>query len=128
VIYFIQDSSTLHIKIGFTGGDVEGRLKQLQTGSAAVLVALAHVGGGKDVESLLHQRLAPSRERGEWFRPTAEVLEIMLGALGARMLASHRGGGEEGWFLHLLELGPRPAPPPVVPEPGMLAGCAVGMT
>lgn len=53
MIYFIQDQNLHHIKIGYTGDDPVGRLKALQTGSAAKLVLLGCVEGSQSEEAEL---------------------------------------------------------------------------
>lgn len=78
MIYFIQDDSTLAIKIGFTDGDPELRLKSLQTGSAGGFHLLATVPGGQADERSLHERFAAARVRGEWFQPSPELLAHIL--------------------------------------------------
>src|SRR5262249_52827739 len=72
--YFIQDEATKLIKIGFTAGTGEGRLGGLQTGCPGKLVLVLEVPGEKQDETAWHQRFASARERGEWFRPVAELL------------------------------------------------------
>jgi hypothetical protein len=74
VIYFIQDRSTLLIKIGYTAAEPIHRLAQLQVGCPGGLVLLCAADGDREKEISLHKQLASSRERGEWFRPTPEVL------------------------------------------------------
>jgi len=78
MIYFIQDQTTLLIKIGFTDGDPLNRLAALQTGNPSGLVLLHTLPGGKTAEADLHARFASARERGEWFRPVPDMLlELM---------------------------------------------------
>lgn len=78
MIYFIQDAAAHLIKIGYTEGDSEGRLKALQTGNPSGLVLLATVPGDKAEERRLHELFAHARDRGEWFRPVPEVLKYLL--------------------------------------------------
>ncbi len=73
-VYFIQDSLTLNIKIGFTDGDPQKRLKSLQTASQGDLVLLTSVPGTSSLEKTLHRRFAASHVRGEWFRPTHDLI------------------------------------------------------
>ncbi len=79
MIYFIQDSGTLLIKIGFTDGYPANRLLALQTGNPSGLVLLKTTEGAKSDEAELHRRFADARERGEWFRPTPELFRFMIG-------------------------------------------------
>lgn len=75
MIYFIQDSSTLLIKIGYTGAsDAESRLKQLQTGCPSGLELLCTSEGTQADERELHERFKTFRERGEWFKPAPQVI------------------------------------------------------
>jgi hypothetical protein len=74
MIYFIRDEATQVIKIGYTAGDGESRLRDLQTGCPGELVVLLEIEGSKQDETAWHQRFAAARERGEWFRPVAELL------------------------------------------------------
>lgn len=78
MIYFIQDQTTLLIKIGYTGNDAEGRLKDFQTGCPSGLVLLLAIPGSKPWETQLHHQFAAYRERGEWFRPAPELLQFIL--------------------------------------------------
>lgn len=78
MIYFIQDSSTLFIKIGRTDGDPENRLKALQTGNPSGLVLLLEIEDEPDLETYLHKVFASYRERGEWFRPGPRLIAYML--------------------------------------------------
>jgi hypothetical protein len=85
MIYFIRDEETLRIKIGFTAGDGEDRLRDLQTGCPGRLVLLFQMEGSKQEEKAWHQRFASARvrDRGEWFYP---VPELMLAIMEAKVL------------------------------------------
>lgn len=78
MIYFIQDQSTYCIKIGFTDGEAMDRLKALQTGCPAGLSLLSTMSGDKSKEKELHAKFADLWERGEWFRPGAELISYLL--------------------------------------------------
>jgi hypothetical protein len=80
VIYFIQDSGTLDIKIGYTATCAETRRATFQTGNPSRLVVLRVVQGEKPDEHRLHQRFAAHRVTGEWFRPAPELLLYLLEA------------------------------------------------
>src|SRR5262245_20648337 len=77
MIYFIRDEATQYIKIGFTAGDSEDRLSDLQTGCPGRLVLLLEMEGSKQLETAWHERFAGARERGEWFRPVPELLQAI---------------------------------------------------
>ncbi len=64
-IYFIGDVRM--IKIGITG-NVEERLRKLQTGNSRQLKILRLVLGDADEEFFFHERFADLRGIGEWFR------------------------------------------------------------
>ena len=68
-VYFI--GSRLGIKIGHTGGAVSERLQKLQTGHPARLEILAVMEGDREVETSIHELLAPSRIYGEFFEVVA---------------------------------------------------------
>jgi hypothetical protein len=74
MIYFGRDEATKLIKIGFTTGEGEDRLRDLQTGCPGPLVLLLQMEGLKQDETAWHERFASVRERGEWFRPAPELL------------------------------------------------------
>lgn len=81
MIYFLQDPTTLEIKIGYTGDETaDGRLSKLQTGNPRDLVLLATMPGDRKVDAALKQRFSPHCVRGEWFLPAPELLEVVLGA------------------------------------------------
>jgi hypothetical protein len=77
VIYFLQDSASCLVKIGFAL-DVQSRVATLQTASPARLVLLACMDGDRHTEARLHQRFASARVRGEWFRPVPTLLSFLL--------------------------------------------------
>lgn len=76
-VYFIEAVGAGLVKIGFTDGDPETRLGQLQTGSAHPL-RLRHTTEGDQLrERRLHARFGHLRQSGEWFRLTVE-LEVWM--------------------------------------------------
>lgn len=79
MIYFIQNATTLNIKIGWTGSDdVRSRLRELQTGSDAPHILLAVCPGSKEAEHELHKRFASAWVMGEWFRPIPELIQLLM--------------------------------------------------
>lgn len=79
MIYFIQDSETLHIKIGFTEADgAEERLRALQTGNSSKLVLLTTIPGNRESESRLHGHYDDLRVRGEWFLPGPLLIQFIV--------------------------------------------------
>lgn len=77
MIYFIRGKQSGLVKIGYTGGDGQSRLAQLQTGSPEELELVATVDGGLDVEKRYHDMFATSRTRGEWFKPTWQLRQLL---------------------------------------------------
>jgi hypothetical protein len=67
IVYFIQDTVSLAIKIGFCLKDPEKRLAALQTGNSNFLRLLGHIPGTESHEKLLHSRFSSFRLSGEWF-------------------------------------------------------------
>lgn len=81
MIYFVVAPNSRSVKIGYTGGDPEKRLAQLQTGCPERLALLGAVDGGVDRERELHQRFALQRLTGEWFRmddALAREIDVIL--------------------------------------------------
>jgi plasmid maintenance system killer protein len=76
-IYFIKSDETKEIKIGYTSGEVEKRLKTLQTGHPHKLQVLATMPGSRDEEKTLHEKFASIRLNGEWFKPHPDLLDFI---------------------------------------------------
>ena len=77
MVYFISDLK--NIKIGYTKGKPENRLKQLNTGSSYQLFLLGYIDGTKNKEKELHKFFNKYRIRqnGEWFIPAKELIEYI---------------------------------------------------
>lgn len=75
MIYYIACTATERLKIGYTRGEPEVRLKQLQTGSAADLRLMACHDGSAETEKWLHNQFNEERLRGEWFEMSERLLE-----------------------------------------------------
>jgi hypothetical protein len=75
-VYFIQNPDTGHIKIG-KSFMVNHRLKVLSKEKESELQLLGVVPGGLNEERGLHLEFDNSRYEGEWFSPTAELLEFI---------------------------------------------------
>jgi hypothetical protein len=69
-VYAIYDGE--YIKIGKTALHPTQRLSQLQTANPRKLTLIAYTSNVR--EKTVHNKLAYSRIRGEWFRPTLQVL------------------------------------------------------
>lgn len=76
MIYFIQAGDGGPVKIGFcrTRAGVRRRLKGFQTSHAQELYLLGVHPGDLDDEQALHRAFRAAHIRGEWFRPTTDVL------------------------------------------------------
>lgn len=78
-VYFMQGESGGPIKIGKTT-DVDARRAGVQTGHPDLLRVLAVVSGELDEEKRLHLRFRKSRLKGEWFKPTPDLLAHIAAA------------------------------------------------
>ena len=76
MIYFISDDQG-RVKIGYTSGMPEDRLKQLQTGNSDKLSLLTSMRGSRIEELKIHTALNPYRLIGEWFRNEGAVNEFV---------------------------------------------------
>lgn len=83
VVYFIQNTDTLKVKIG-TSSNLDARLRALQSASGSKLQVLAAIRGGEPLEKAFHLRFASHRAQGEWFnwspdfsRCLSEVLQTI---------------------------------------------------
>lgn len=65
VIYFARCGD--HIKIGFTRGTPEKRLKGLSTASPFPVELVASMPGSQELERELHERFGEFHTKGEWF-------------------------------------------------------------
>lgn len=77
-IYFIQVGDDGPIKIGCAKNPFE-RLSSLQCANHEVLSLRAIYQGYAFEEKQIHEEFAGARIRGEWFHPTAELLEHVAG-------------------------------------------------
>jgi hypothetical protein len=65
VVYFARCGE--HIKIGFTRGRPEKRLKGLATANPSPIELVATMPGCPELEHELHERFSAYRTKGEWF-------------------------------------------------------------
>lgn len=72
-VYFLQCESSGLIKIGYSS-NVPARLSAIQTGSPTAIRLLATEDGGIEREGQLHSAFAVEWVRGEWFRPSEDLL------------------------------------------------------
>lgn len=78
-VYFIapEQRPPDRVKIGFTSGNPEARLANMQTGSPERLRVLAYVQADKSLEGMLHEAFAPLRLHGEWFALDGKLLALV---------------------------------------------------
>lgn len=76
-VYFIADEDGF-IKIGHAR-NVGSRLQSLQTASRQALRVVGSTPGSISDEKALHAKFASAHVRGEWFRPTAELVAYVAG-------------------------------------------------
>lgn len=122
MIYFMQDSGSLNVKIGFTASvGAEARRRQLQTGNPSRLVVLATMSGTEQDEGRLHKQFDAHCVGGEWFRPAPEILSLIASVsatkappprlhfqplrfyLAGKMDAGRISRGGRGWRGHVFE-------------------------
>ncbi len=72
-VYFIQCEETKLIKIGYSKSP-SSRIKTLGTASPGKLTVLKVTAGETGLERDLHERFSGDRSRGEWFRPSPELM------------------------------------------------------
>jgi hypothetical protein len=78
MIYFIRDTGTGAIKIGYSKNP-KNRLGGLQSATPSKLVLLGHIQGGLEHEAAFHELFKRYHLHGEWFKGDilGEVLEII---------------------------------------------------
>lgn len=72
-VYFVQCAESKLIKIGSSLRPF-ARIRGLQTGCPGDLAILKIIDGDQSLEFSLHERFSGERSRGEWFRPSPELL------------------------------------------------------
>jgi hypothetical protein len=75
MVYFLQRDIDGFIKIGTTT-NITDRITSIQTG-AGPCVLLGRILGGPITEARLHQKFADSRQHGEWFLPTDDLMDVI---------------------------------------------------
>lgn len=74
-LYFLFNEWTGLIKVGIAN-DVANRLETLECAAGVRLQVLSTLEQSADLEKPLHQALFATREVGEWFRPSADLVAI----------------------------------------------------
>ena len=75
-LYFIQQGENGPIKVGIAMS-ASARISCLQTGSPDLYKQLATILVPPRVEKVAHEYLADSRIRGEWFKPSEKLMELV---------------------------------------------------
>lgn len=113
-IYYIACPETRRLKIGFTSGRPEARLRALQTGSPTELRLMAIHPGTINDERYIHEQFGDTRIHGEWFEVDEHIFEFMAYVCWvAAVNARYRGNDTPHWAQVGLEavgdeLGPLP--------------------
>lgn len=86
-VYFIGAAAAAFIKVG-KANNVEGRVKELQTGNPERLIVYATLDGDKHLEGLFHSALKGVRAEGEWFQRGPWFDAVRDGVLAAKTPAA----------------------------------------
>lgn len=114
LIYYIGCAETFRLKIGYTSGPPEKRLKALRTGTPTPIYLMAIHPGTPEDERRLHRQFAVDRVRGEWFQMSAELFDhICIVVWLATRIALENGETVPHWCKTGLQamkegLGPLP--------------------
>lgn len=76
-VYFLRVQPRGAIKIGFTEGCVYRRVEAIQATSPHVLKWIGAFRGEQADETAAHRQFRAIRIRGEWFKPTPELLAFV---------------------------------------------------
>ncbi len=111
-VYFVSGADHLdYLKIGWTSRHTKERVRALQSGNPSRLRALLTFPGPESLEREMHERFAPLRGSGEWFRVGSDLSALVdmclsvelrrraegeqMGVCAARVIArleAHRAG------------------------------------
>lgn len=91
-VYFIQSYRGGDVKVGWSEDPV-ARLRALQVGHPDRLVLIGVRHGTVGLEPKVHDYLASSRVRGEWFRPCDRMRDLLTRAESALPLLAARSRG-----------------------------------
>jgi len=109
-IYYVACDATLRLKIGYTAGSPEKRIKSLQTGSPGQLRLISAHPGTREDEAALHQHFAAKRLHGEWFEMDQELFDHICFTIwnyAAMLVKLPELGAPPPWLslgLQMLEL------------------------
>lgn len=86
-VYFVHNGE--HVKIGWSK-DWKGRLRTLQTSNPAKLKIMLVIVGSRADEGDLHAEFQADRVRGEWYRPTQQIVAFIEAKEAARLNVAGR--------------------------------------
>lgn len=99
-VYFMQQQEGDGlVKIGYSD-DVDRRRATVQSSSTVPLRVVATLDGGKETEALIHTQLNGSRQFGEWFKPTKDVLDLIANVKSFSPAAKPIKIDEQGAFVN----------------------------
>jgi hypothetical protein len=79
LVYFIATTEgPTRCKIGYTTGNPQARLRNLQCGSPVPLGIYCALEGNMETEKRFHETFAPLRVHGEWFDVKGKLLDFLL--------------------------------------------------
>jgi len=74
VVYFIKSSE--FIKVG-VAGDLRSRMSVFECSNPLEVILLADIAGGISLEKMIHKQIGLHRHKGEWYRDTSDVRQVM---------------------------------------------------
>jgi len=108
MVYFIADDpgygEDVYVKIGFTLGVAQDRLKALQVGNPRTLFLVYSEPGGIELETELHILCSEFRVRGEWFSYNKEVVDLLKPGIRNRRLDYLDRLKEQTWLDEIKEI------------------------
>ena len=78
MIYFIQDTVQMYVKIGKTKDKLFQRMVSLQIGNPNTLICLRVIESEID-DTTYHKMFRKFWHRGEWFKPESELMKFIEG-------------------------------------------------
>ncbi len=73
-VYIIRAGEHGPVKIGYSDGPVEKRIRQLQNNHYEILTLIRIIEGGLETERLYHKKYKELHIRGEWFHWSDDML------------------------------------------------------
>jgi transcriptional regulator with XRE-family HTH domain len=99
-VYFLQADSDGPVKIGWAANNVNGRIKQFQTGHFMDLRLIREIPEADRLdEAALHRFFSQERIRGEWFQYSDAMLSVTLDDARARRMPKREPEAYEAAIL-----------------------------